>query len=110
MFSKAEFLLSAVHPDQFPKLKGENGKDLPEIAVVGRSNVGKSSLINHLTQNKKLAKVSSTPGKTRMINFFFFDDKLGLVDLPGYGFAKVPKTMRDKWKISCKHISKTAQI
>lgn len=97
MFSKAQFILSAADPKQFPTLKGKNGNELPEIAVVGKSNVGKSSLINHLTQIKDLARVSSTPGKTQLINFFTIDDQFTFVDLPGYGFAKVPKPIRERW-------------
>lgn len=71
--------------------------DLPEYAFIGRSNVGKSSLINMLTGRNKLAKVSNTPGKTQCINFFLINDNWNLVDLPGYGFAKVTKKSRDKW-------------
>ncbi len=97
MFAKAEFITSAATNSQYPSVVDEGGNPLPELAVVGRSNVGKSSLINHLTQNKKLARVSSTPGKTQLINFFNLDEELILVDLPGYGFAKVPKTIRDDW-------------
>ena len=68
-----------------------------EIAMVGKSNVGKSSLINSLCNNRKLAKVSSSPGKTRLINFFLINQAFYLVDLPGYGFAKAPKTEQQKW-------------
>ncbi len=71
--------------------------DLPEIALVGRSNVGKSSLINKLVNRKKLAKSSSTPGKTRTINYYLINEEWYLVDLPGYGFAKVSKAEREKW-------------
>ena len=93
----AEFIKSAVSSEQFP------ADNLPEIAFVGRSNVGKSSLINSLLQRKKLAKVSKTPGKTRAVNFFTVrtsDPKLSLlslVDLPGYGYAKVSKSTRAQW-------------
>jgi len=97
MFTKAEFALSAASPEQFPELLNEHGLELPEIAIVGRSNVGKSSLLNHLTSNKKLARVSSTPGKTQLLNFFIFNEELCLVDLPGYGFAKVSKKKRLDW-------------
>jgi len=97
MFSKAEFILSAASPADYPELLTISGKPMAEIALVGRSNVGKSSLLNHLTQNKTLARVSSTPGKTQLINFFVIDDHFALVDLPGYGFAKVPKEMREQW-------------
>ena len=72
---------------------------VPEIAFIGRSNVGKSSLINMLTNRKKLAKISGKPGKTRLINHFLIDDKWYLVDLPGYGWAKVSKTEKAKWEV-----------
>jgi len=71
---------------------------LRELAVVGRSNVGKSSLINSIFNQKKLAKISSTPGKTRLINYFDVQGKFYFVDLPGYGFAKIPKIESNKWK------------
>ena len=70
---------------------------LPQIAVAGRSNVGKSSLLNQIVGQRKLAKVSSTPGRTRSLNFFKIDNRFYLVDLPGYGYAKVSKTLRDQW-------------
>lgn len=70
---------------------------LPQLAVVGRSNVGKSSLINALCRQKKLCKISSTPGKTRLINVFLINDSFHLVDLPGYGFAKISKAERKRW-------------
>lgn len=89
---KAFYLTSAANPDQFPK------PSLPEIAVVGRSNVGKSSLINHFTQTKNLARTSEKPGKTQLIHFFpLQDEKFILVDLPGYGFAKASKSKRAEW-------------
>lgn len=87
----AEFIISAVSPVQYP----EDIRD--EYAFVGRSNVGKSSLINTLTNRRKLVKVSSTPGKTRLINFFLINDEFYMVDLPGYGYAKVSKSERQKW-------------
>lgn len=71
---------------------------LPEVAVAGRSNVGKSSLINALVGRKSLARVSGTPGKTREINFYRIDDRFFLVDLPGYGFARAPEQLRDAWQ------------
>ena len=87
----AEFVLSAVHRKDYPV------KRLLEIAFVGRSNVGKSSLINALLNRKKLLKVSSTPGRTQMINFFLINQSFFFVDLPGYGFAKVPKDVRERF-------------
>ena len=82
----SEFVISAVEKEQWPE------SDLPEV-VVGRSNVGKSSFINALTNKKKLAYVGNTPGKTRLINFFKIDDTWMLVDVPGYGYAKMSKQM-----------------
>ena len=70
---------------------------MPEIAVAGRSNVGKSSLLNHLFQCKGLVKTSSSPGKTQALNFFTADDTLVFVDLPGYGYAQVPQKVRKQW-------------
>jgi GTP-binding protein len=87
----AEFITSAVTPAQYPADIG------PEIAFVGRSNVGKSSLINTLLNRRGLAKTSATPGKTRTINFFRVNGQLGFVDLPGYGFARVSRTERAAW-------------
>ncbi len=89
--STAEFLLSAHHREQFPR------DGLPEIAFVGRSNVGKSSLLNRLLRRKNLARTGSTPGRTRAVNYFLVDRKMYFVDLPGYGFAKAPKTERQRW-------------
>ena len=86
-----EFLTSAVRKDQYPS------EGVPEIAFAGRSNVGKSSLINLLTNRKKLAKVSQNPGKTRTINFFTVNGTFRIVDLPGYGYAKVSKAEAEKW-------------
>lgn len=87
----AEFIISAVKREQYPV------DDLPEIAFVGRSNVGKSSIINALTNRRGLAKVSQTPGKTRLINFFLLNEDTYLVDLPGYGYAKVSKKEKESW-------------
>lgn len=87
----AEFVKSAVWPNQFPPAT------MPEIAFVGRSNVGKSSLINTLVGRKSLAKTSNTPGRTQLINFFTVNNSLFFVDLPGYGFAKVPRSVKKDW-------------
>ncbi|HOQ06301.1 MAG TPA: ribosome biogenesis GTP-binding protein YihA/YsxC [Clostridiales bacterium] len=89
--SRSKFELTAIKPEQYPE------GDLPEIALVGRSNVGKSSLVNSLLNRKGLAKVSSEPGKTRGINFYNVDDTMYLVDLPGYGYAKVSKQEKASW-------------
>ncbi len=89
--TKAEFLTSAAGPEGYPK----GGR--PEVAVAGRSNVGKSSLINALVRRRGLVKTSSTPGRTRLLNFFLVNDRLVLVDLPGYGYAKVPEPVRAAW-------------
>ncbi|MBU3209180.1 ribosome biogenesis GTP-binding protein YihA/YsxC [Clostridium algidicarnis] len=91
IIKKSDFVTSAVTKRQYPEDKRT------EIAFLGRSNVGKSSLINALTNRKKLAKVSSTPGRTRLINFFLINDDFHLVDLPGYGYAKVSKTEKARW-------------
>ena len=87
----AEFILSSPEVKKCPEAK------LPEYAFIGRSNVGKSSLINMLSGNKKLAKTSSTPGKTQLINHFLINDEWYLVDLPGYGYAKSSKKAREQW-------------
>ncbi len=91
LIKNARFLKSMKKKGDYPQT------DLPEIAICGKSNVGKSSLINYLTNNHKLAKVSSTPGKTRLVNFFVINETFMLVDLPGYGFAKVSHSERDSW-------------
>lgn len=88
---KAEFIISAVKPDQYP----DAGK--PDLAVSGRSNVGKSSLINKFLNRRNLARVARTPGKTQTINFFNINDEWYLVDLPGYGYAKVSHQMKVQW-------------
>lgn len=88
---KAHFIISNTAIDQCPK------PDLPEYAFIGRSNVGKSSLINMLAGQKKLAKTSGSPGKTQLINHFLFEESWYLVDLPGYGYAKVSKAKKADW-------------
>ena len=89
--TKAELEAVAVKASQYPP------EDLPEIAFAGRSNVGKSSLLNLITRRKSLARVSGSPGKTRTINFYRCNDAFRIVDLPGYGFAKVSKSESEKW-------------
>ncbi|SDA70790.1 GTP-binding protein [Algoriphagus alkaliphilus] len=92
MIKKAEFVVSNTDPTKCPK------PDRAEIAFIGRSNVGKSSLINMLTGVKELAKTSQKPGKTQLVNHFMINDRWYLVDLPGYGFAKVSKDRKVKWE------------
>ncbi len=87
----AEFVTSAVKPSQYPAVEH------PEIAFAGRSNVGKSSLINTLLNRKRLVKTSGTPGRTQLINFFIINSELMMVDLPGYGYAKVPMAIKKSW-------------
>jgi GTP-binding protein len=89
--SSARFVKSATRPDDFPR------DQKPEIAFCGRSNIGKSSLLNTLANARGLARTSSAPGRTRTINFFLIDDRMYFVDLPGYGYAKVPKAERRQW-------------
>jgi len=91
IIKSAGFITSAVKPSQYPV------EELPEIAFAGRSNVGKSSLINTLVNRKKLVKTSSTPGRTQLINFFDINHRLVFVDLPGYGYARVPVAVKKKW-------------
>jgi len=93
----AEFIISAVKSEQYPN------EDLPEIALAGRSNVGKSSFINTLLGRKNLARTSSKPGKTQTLNFYLIEKKLYFVDVPGYGYAKVSKTVRAKWGKMIEH-------
>lgn len=90
---QAKFVAGAMNINQLPNYA------LPQIAFVGKSNVGKSSLINTICNNKNLAKVSNTPGRTRQINFFNLVDKLIIVDLPGYGFAAVPHQVKEQWEM-----------
>jgi len=89
--SAARFVKSATRPDDFPRDKR------PEIAFCGRSNIGKSSLLNTLTKAPGLARTSSSPGRTQTINFFLIDERMYFVDLPGYGYAKVPKAIKETW-------------
>lgn len=91
IITSAEFVKSAVKPSHYPST------DLPEIAFTGRSNVGKSSLINSLVNRKHLVKTSSTPGRTQLINFFIINKTISFVDLPGFGYAKVPDSVRKSW-------------
>lgn len=91
-FMQAKFLISAEKLSQCPEYT------LPEFPLLGRSNVGKSSFINALANQKKLAKTSNTPGKTRLINFFQFENDFMVADLPGYGYAKVSKDAQNKWQ------------
>jgi GTP-binding protein len=89
--TSADIVISAVRPNQYPDTQ------LPEIALAGRSNVGKSSFINKMLNRKALARTSSKPGKTQTLNFFLINEKLFYVDVPGYGYAKVSKTEREAW-------------
>ncbi len=91
-YQKAYFLLSVAEIKQLPTDTGI------EVAIVGRSNAGKSSVLNRITNNKGLARVSKTPGRTQMVNFFVIDAARRLADLPGYGFAKVPLAAKAKWQ------------
>jgi len=87
----AEFMKSATRPGNYPE------EPLPEIAFAGRSNVGKSTLVNTLVGRKKLVRTSATPGRTQLLNFFAINGRFSLVDLPGYGFAKVPLAIKKEW-------------
>lgn len=91
-YQKAYFLLSAADVKQLPPDQGI------EIAIVGRSNAGKSSVLNRITQSKNLARVSKTPGRTQMINVFILDETHRLIDLPGYGYAKAPPALQQQWQ------------
>jgi GTP-binding protein len=91
IIKSADFIKSAVTPEQYPP------PELSEFAFSGRSNVGKSSLINALVNKKHLVKTSSTPGRTQLLNFFLINEAIYFVDLPGYGYAKVPLAVKNKW-------------
>jgi len=91
IITSAEFVTSAATPSQYPPA------EMPEIAFAGRSNVGKSSLINRLVNRKQLVKTSRTPGRTQLVNFFRINNAIHLVDLPGYGYARAPEAVRKKW-------------
>lgn len=91
-YQKAQFLLSVADVEQLPLDEGI------EVAIVGRSNAGKSSVLNRMTQSKGLARVSKTPGRTQMINIFVIDEDRRIADLPGYGFAKAPLAAKRKWE------------
>ncbi len=91
IIKSSEFITSAVKPSQYPQT------GLPEIAFAGRSNVGKSSLINRVINRKRLVKTSSTPGRTQLVNFFMVNSAFLFVDLPGYGYAKVPASVKKTW-------------
>jgi GTP-binding protein len=104
-YQKTQFLTSASKPSQFPDLNGI------EIAFAGRSNAGKSSAINTLCDINNLARTSKTPGRTQLINFFTIDDQRRLVDLPGYGYAKVPEKIRKDWqKLMETYLSQRTQL
>lgn len=100
---KADIIISAVKEEQYPEL------NLPEVAIAGRSNVGKSSLINTLLNRKKLARTSSKPGRTQTINFYNIEDELLFVDVPGYGYAKVSKKELEKWANMLEHYFSTRE-
>jgi GTP-binding protein len=105
VIKEASFVGSFTRADDCPRA------DLPEFAFIGRSNVGKSSLINLLTGRKALAKVSSTPGKTQLLNYFLINKSWHLVDLPGYGYARVSKTSREQWAKMIRHyLAKRKQL
>lgn len=91
VIKKSDFVKSAVHEEDYPEVKGL------EFSFIGRSNVGKSSLINSLTGRRSLARTSKTPGRTQLINYFIINDEVYFVDLPGYGFAKVPEAVKRNW-------------
>lgn len=97
MTGQTKFIKTALWPKDYPIVRDIKGRVLPEIAVVGRSNVGKSSLLNDLFRTKHLVKTSSVPGKTQALNFFNFEDRWAFADLPGYGYAEVPLKIKKQW-------------
>jgi len=97
MFKNISFVTSATNPSGYPLFRDSSRKELPEIAIAGRSNVGKSTLLNHLFRNKYMVKTSATPGKTQLLNFFNIDDTFVCCDLPGYGYARVPGSVKRQW-------------
>jgi len=101
--TSADFIKSAFKPKDYPP------DTLPEVAFSGKSNVGKSSLINTLVNRKGLARTSSTPGRTQSINFFCINERISFVDLPGYGFAKVPLHIKQQWKPMVESYLKTRE-
>jgi len=104
-YRRASFATSASKASQFPE------EDMLEVAFAGRSNAGKSSAINTLCDQKSLARISKTPGRTQLINFFSLDDQRCLVDLPGYGYAKVPEKIRREWqKLMESYLGKRQQL
>lgn len=95
---KARFIKTAILPKDYPLIRNQDGQLISlEVAVAGRSNVGKSSLLNDLFRVKQLVKTSSTPGKTQALNFFIFEERLAFADLPGYGYAKVSQSVKKQW-------------
>ncbi len=103
--TQAEIVISAVSPEQYPQMP------IPEVALAGRSNVGKSSLINTMIQRKNLARTSSNPGKTQTLNFYLINECMHFVDLPGYGYAKVSKSQREKWGVMIEtYLTKREQL
>lgn len=96
-FKQAKFIKTAVKPTDYPVLRNLSGKIMPEVAIAGRSNVGKSSLLNDLFSAPNMVKTSSSPGKTQAINFFTLNNALAFVDLPGYGYAEVPLSVKKNW-------------
>ncbi len=107
VWNKTRFIKSALWPEEYPKI----GHNLNQVAICGRSNVGKSTLINDLCGVARLAKTSKTPGKTQLVNFFEIDERLIFVDLPGYGYAKVPTAVKSEWgKVMNKFFEKAVRL